>query len=256
MVSKDFTFDGTSSSSKGLIVVNIGNGIRGLPYFPEQQIIEEQPNTKSKPYFYRTKMSPQTFTVTFTLESTDWTLSKKVEIAQWLFKDSYKTFTTDDYTGYVFYVIATNKADFMTADLSNGYFTVEFRMNAPYAYTTASTVEHDLSSNPTTTDITVTNSSNVADYFYPEVEIALQNTTTGISIINLSDSNRETSFTGLSTSETITLMNDKRQILSDTGNYRYDEFNKVWLRLTYGSNTLRVTGECVLTFNTQYPVIV
>jgi hypothetical protein len=257
LVSQEFTFDGTTSTSKGLMIVNMDNGIRSLPYLPSQQIVEEYPNHVNKPYFYQTKRDPLTFTVSFTLVSGTWTLSKKLEIAQWLYRNEYKTFVSDDYTGYVFYVIATNRADFMTADLSNGYFTVEFRMNAPFAYTTAGTTTvHDLSSNPTTTDVVVTNSSNIADYFYPEVEIELKSTSTGFSIVNLSDSNRETVFTGLDLLETITLQNEKKQILSDTGEYRYDEFNKVWLRLAYGTNTLRVTGNCVLTFNTQYPVFV
>lgn len=254
MVSKDFTFDGISSISKGLVIVNVDNGIKTLPYLPSQDIVEDHPNNVDKPYFYKTKKNPLTFSLTFTLEDEDWTVAKKMEIAQWLYKKTYKPFTTSDYPDKVFYTIATNQADFMTANLTEGYFTVDFRMNAPYAYTTTGTVVHDLSSNITTTDIVINCLSNVNDYFYPEVEIELKSTSTGFTIVNLSDGNRETTFTGLSVLETITLSN--RQIISDTGNYRYENFNKVWLRLVYGDNTLRVTGKCVLTFNTQYPVFV
>lgn len=256
MVSKEFTFDGISSASKGLIIANTDDGIKALPYLPSKEIIEEQPNNVDRPYFYKTKKNPLTFSLTFTLEDEDWTVSKKMEIAQWLFKDTYKPFTTDDYPDKVFYVIGVNQADFMTADLTNGYFTVDFRMNAAHAYTTSGTAEYDLSSNTTTTDIVVNCLANTKDYFYPEVQIELKSTSTGFTIVNLSDGNRETSFTGLDLLETITLSN--RQIISSTGSFRYNDtnFNKVWLRLVYGNNTLRVTGKCVLTFNTQYPVFV
>ena len=257
LITTEFTFDGTASSTKNLYIVNTGNGIKPLPFLPARNIIEEQTPNNDVPYFYRTQKTPLSFTLDLTLIGEDWTLAKKKEIAEWLFKGEYKQFTTADYTGYTFYVMAVNRADFLTTNFDEGYFTIEFRMNAPHAYTTAGTTDaRDLTTNPTYTDIVVDCGANVNEYFYPIIEIELQGAETDVSIVNQTDDDREFAFTGLTTGETVYIDNSKKHIISDTGNPKYNEFNGNWFRMKYGNNTLRVTGSCIITFYTQYPVLV
>jgi phage-related protein len=257
MVTEWFEFDGITSLSKNLAIVNMDNGLKALPYLPSQSIIEDHPSNVKTPYFYKTKMNPLTFSLSFTLIGEDWTISKKMEIAQWLYKSEYKEFKSDDYPDNIFYIIATNKADFMTSNLEDGYFTVEFRMNSPFAYTDTGEIVYDLTTNPTTTDIVVNCLANVSEYHYPIIQVALKTTSTGFSISNITDASRLFTFAGLDLLETVYVDNDKKFINSSTSNVRYNEFtSKNWLRLKYGNNTLRVTGSCIITLNIQYPVFV
>jgi hypothetical protein len=101
--------------------------------------------------------------------------------------------------------------------------------------------------------IVINNLSNAFQYYQPEIEITV-NSGTSVSFTNTTDDNRVTSFSGLTTGEVLYVNNEKKQLISSTSNYRYDGFNKNWLRLVQGVNTISVTGNATIMFRTQFPV--
>lgn len=92
-----------------------------------------------------------------------------------------------------------------------------------------------------THEIKIQNRSDIVDeYVYPKVEF----TGSSVSIINKTDDPaRAFEFTGLDSDEKIVVDNELRTIESSTSDMRLDKFNKNWLRLRRGSNTLSITSE-------------
>lgn len=255
MESLNFIFDGITSESKDLNIVRMSSGLVQDPYMGSKSVIETEVFGKDVPYFHGVEKKVIEFTLQMSPYESTWTPEKRYEIARWLLHDTYKSFQSlSDLTKY-YYVICVNGDNiFHTND--NGYVELTFRTNAPYAFSPIYLNEYDLSANTTTDTIQIENGSNINDYYYPKVEIGLAGTTTGITLKNLSDGNREFSFTGLSSGETISVDNENKYILSDMPSvYRFSKFNKNWFRLVYGINQIEVTGECVITVKTQFPII-
>ncbi len=98
-------------------------------------------------------------------------------------------------------------------------------------------------------EVDIVNNSDVyEDYVYPSIEltnISSYATVSGnaynLSIINTTDSeSRETVFYNLDSNETVELDGETRAIYNEYDNGRLDCFNKVWLRLLPGKNTLSI----------------
>ena len=240
----------------GLNIVRVdGGGMFPVPYTSSKNIVQDINPRTSTPYFYRTTMQPLSFTVTFSTLDVACDEEKRYEIAQWLFKPDYRIFISDDYIDKWYYVIATNQSDFITNGNDQGYFTVEFKCKHAYPMSPIYIDTFDLLSNNTTTNITINNRCNIMEYFYPEIEIALDATATGFSLKNMSDGGRTTTFASLSNSEIVYMDGAKKILVSSTTNPRYDKFSsKNWLRLVYGVNTIQVTGKVELQFRMQFPI--
>ena len=70
----------------------------------------------------------------------------------------------------------------------------------------------------------------------------MDNTGGSMNIINTSESDREFSFTGLSSRESITANSELGIVESDSGTRRLSNFNKLFLRFIPGFNYLTVSG--------------
>jgi phage-related protein len=79
-------------------------------------------------------------------------------------------------------------------------------------------------------------------YLYPKLVITMNNSGGNVTITNSSDASRVFSFTGLLTSEVITIDNSLQQITSSTGLLRMSNFNKKFFRLIPEINNLRFQG--------------
>ena len=254
MQSEFFIFDGINSSDMGLYNVRMQSGLVENPFMGSKDTIKTKVPTKDIPYFHGVNKDVIQFTLQFSLLDEEWTPEKTHEIARWLLHDTYKSFQSADDLGKYYYVICVNGENLYKAN-NKGYVELTFESNAPYAFSPIYLNEYDLSDNTTIDTIQIENRSDLNDYYYPTVEIELQGTTTDITLANLSDGGREFSFTGLSTGETISVDNENKYIVSDVpAVYRFSEFNKNWLRLVYGINQIEVTGECIITVRTQYPI--
>ena len=259
MLNTEFSYDGRECSEFGLYVVRLNKSFPSIPYTSNKNILEEHPKKAITPFFFGVQHQPLSFEVTLAcIDEDEFDTDKLYEIGRWLFQDKYKPFISADNEGKIFYCMPINKVDFYTADLRNGYITVQFRCRDAFGWTTEQETTYDLSGNvgSTPTSIEINNVSNVGvEYYYPEIEFELQSTETGVSIKNNSDDGRTMSFSGLDLEETVTIDCGKKTIVSSSDVYRFDDWNKVWFRLVQGYNYIDVTGKCIIKFRTQYPII-
>jgi phage-related protein len=251
MISTNFYFDGISSESMGVYLIRTGSGLFSVPFIPPREIIEDYPTMAKKPYTYKSKKEQYTISMTFSTLTNNMNSAKLKEIASWLFQDDYKEFYSEDEPEKKYYLFATNQVDFMTNGANEGYFEVQWKSKYPYALTEETTPTYSISGSGS---ITIDNLSNVSEYYMPEMEFVVNATPTTITFTNTSDSNRVSSFSPLSEGETLYVDNEKKQIISDTGLFRYDGFNKNWLRLVSGENIITVSGSITVTFRLQFPV--
>jgi len=256
MISTGFTFNGITSETMGVSLVRLESGVINTPFTSSKTILETHPNRVLYPYFHGVKHNPLEFTITIASETNDMDSSKLYSLAQWLFKTEYKPFISDDNPNRVYYVMAINKADFITNGLDEGYFTIQFRCRDGFAWTVEEEEVFDLSASTGSTPISMGNDSNIDEWFYPELEIQLQGTDTEFELINTDDSNNNLKFTGLEVGETIYIDNQKRIILSSQGVdvNKFGAFNGNWFRLQYGVNTVNVVGKCIITYKKLFPV--
>ena len=255
MLNRGFSFDGIDSDTYGISIVRLDGGLTPVPYVSSKDIIEEYPTKAMMPYFFGVKSQPLTFSLTFTCIDQDMDAAKLSAIGNWLFQRNYKPFISDDNTSKIYYCMAVNQSEFYTADLTTGYFTVEFRCRDAYGWSLPSIQDFNLSTAATPTLISLSNTSNVGyDYYYPILEITMRSTDTAITLTNITDGNRVFQFTNLSVGESLYVDNQKKILTSDTENYRFSNFNKNWLRLLYGDNDIEVNGKCSLRVKMQFPI--
>lgn len=86
------------------------------------------------------------------------------------------------------------------------------------------------------------NDSHSSRVTYPKLTFTTNNANATVSIINATNSNWETKFTGLSAKETIVVDNERQLITSSLGLYRLGNFNKHWLELLPRGNKLYISG--------------
>jgi phage-related protein len=251
MLSTKFYFDGTYSDDMGVYLVRLNSGLVSVPYIPSREVIEDYPVNARAPFVHKAR--PQQFNIkmTFSTLSNNLTDSNLKTIASWLFQENYCEFYSEDNPDKIYYLMAVSQVDVMKNVGNEGYFEVEFRSKFPYCLTAETTPTFNIAG---ITNFNVENECNVYEYFYPEMEITIGgNSTTPIRIVNDDDSDRLTKIENLTDGEVIYLNNEKKQLISSLGNYRYDDFNKNWLRLKQGSNNIIVQGYCDIVFRMQFP---
>jgi phage-related protein len=251
--STDFTFNGITSASKGVYIVRMDGGLISDPYWAAQKIREESIPNRHTPYFFGVQKQPLEFTLTLSTLNTPWNAAKRLEVATWLIHEDYKPFISADNANKIYYVICTNAVELMTGSGDLGYIVVNFRSKYPWAMTPV--VETTDVAVTGGTNITMTNSSNLVQYYYPEMEFTTGTGVTAVSFTNVTAGNRVTAFTNLYAGETIYLNNERKQIITDVpSTYRYSNFNKNWLYLLPGENTITVSADITLSTRMQFPI--
>ena len=122
--------------------------------------------------------------------------------------------------------------------------------DAPWAWQYEKTYEISPSKEEMTDAISYTwrhyNDSDNTDYTYPVIEFKMNDSFVGkgrCSIINENDNGREFLFNELSPGEIVIVDCESKTISSSTGLLRSENFNKKFLRLVSGVNTLQFIGE-------------
>jgi hypothetical protein len=250
LVSENFYFDGISNEDKGIYLIRTDNMIK-IPFIPNKDIREDFPTWSDTPYFYGIKNQQYSISMLFSTLDDNLTSAKFQEIANWLFQDSYKEFYSEDNTEKRFYLIATGQIDIQQNIINEGYFEVTFQSFYPYALTSSATPTYNITSGDT---IVINNPSNVYEYYKPELEFVVGTGISTVSFKNTSDDDRTMTFSNLDAGETIYVDCRKKRIISSGTEYRYDDFNKIWMRLIQGDNSIQVTGDITLTLRTQFPM--
>ena len=260
MESQYFIFDGIPSSEMDLYIMRIDHsGFVETPYWGGAKIREERLKKNLSPYLYGVDRDPIEFTVQFVLADSNlqpktWTPQERYKIARWLIHDTYKEFQTSDDLEKRYYAIAISDTNLNLIN-TQGYITVKFRTNSPFAWSDIETKEFDLSTNTTPTVVQIENKSNVAVIYKPKVEIQMMGDTS-VTLKNLSNNDKEFKFIGLRTDEIVSVDNENELILS---NYPininpFANFNREWLELVEGVNQIEVSGRCKLWVRSQFPI--
>lgn len=146
-----------------------------------------------------------------------------------------------DLADYYFNCVFTNANIIYVNGVCHG-FRLTARFDSIYARKSPTVLE--LTGNGLSQTVTISNISDIVDdYVYPTVDFTSAATVDGknIRIINNTDSpTRAFEFTGLSTNERIIVDNEAKIITSSTTNERVSKFNKNWLRMRRGDNSLTV----------------
>ena len=128
-------------------------------------------------------------------------------------------------------------------------FTANIICDCPYAYGYPFTKTYTVNGSTT---VTFRNESTMREYFKPDLDIVPSSTS--IKIVNKTDNNRETSFTGLPAANVKIHMDNKNGIITDEagGVNLYDKFNMNFFRLVQGDNQLTITGNGTYTISGMF----
>ena len=254
MLSEFTTLNGVDLSTLNIYVVRLESGLPTAPFLPSQEIIEDYAMNNPVPYYFGTRLNPLELTVTFAKLQGFWTYDARREFANILTPD------IDDYVEFyfqeedeppkVYYVKYIDGIDISLNYTKQGYLTVHFRCNSPYAYSPVYSSNNDLSTILSPTDIKIINNGDKK--LYPELWI--EKVGNGdIKIKNLTNAGKELIITDLIDGEIVYINNEDGSIESSLSDvYRLNYHNGVYIELVRGTNTLQVTGQCKLTWRYQY----
>lgn len=241
-----FIYDGISSEIYGLRIAELNaQGVNESMGSSDVEIVSQKLFRRSTPYFFGSTASPVlSFSMTaFSEEEID---AEFFQLIQKIYFSSrtYKKLQIDqvDMQGVYFDAILKEPTIVRVGNLLQGIkFTVS--CNAPFAFNFPKTVTYPYTAAIVDSTIVFNNTSDdTGNYLYPDTIITMNSFGGNVSITNLSDSNRISSFTAMSASEILTVNNSLQTIESSTGLKRLSNFNKKFLRLVPGVNRLRIQG--------------
>lgn len=239
-----FTFDGISGEDLGYYIVSLdskNSSILGT----NRTILEEDSNNFAKSY-QGVKYNELTFEINIIKANNHKPLPITEEdiffLNNWLMKpEEYKIFISHQNRDVLYYALFTEMSDVRYAQRT-GYITLKMRLSSGCSY---STVAHHRARVSHTWEFIIYNKSNVEQYVYPD--IWFYKDTAGDLTIHNETLGETMSFANIPRFTTVSCYNEGlKQIVCDNNpklNLR-PNFNKQWLRLAYGKNVIRVTGEC------------
>lgn len=242
----------------GLIAVNIGGGMQEDPFGISQSIIEEKNEYKDNPYFFGVNRQPISFQINFArIYNQKWDYKTKLDFVRLMFTPYYKELKSEDCPQIIYKVICIDTATKVLNGNDQGYITLHFRTDAPWAWGPTTIIQKVVSDVSDTNPFTfkIENKSNVLDWYYPEMEI--KSSGSKIKIINERDSDRIFEFNELVDNEIIYINNQTKKIIGNQpypNNYRLNKFNMNWFRLKYGVNNINIYRDCTISFKLQYPI--
>ena len=241
-----FIYNSIPSENFGLFIRDLdASGINSSMGNSSMEIIEKKVYRKATPYFFGATPSPK-LTFDFSAYAEQEIDAEEFALVQkWLFSStSYKKFQIDqiDLQPIYFNAILNEPKIQRVGNLIQG-FSCTVECDSPFAYFFPQTTTYIYTASTVNATETYYNGSNDAgNYLYPNLVITMNNFGGGISIINAEDSNRAFVFTDLQANEILTINCGLQTITSSSGLRRLSNFNKKFLRLVPGVNTLNITG--------------
>lgn len=171
------------------------------------------------------------------------------EINAWLFNqlDYKKLYVNDEYYTYnnIYfncYFTDVERIEGCVGDQGYGIYGFKCTMvcDAPNAWEDEQTITYTA---PFGSYLVFNNTSDCNDYMYPKVQFKTGSTGGNVTIQQVTDNNRLTTFTGLSSNETIIMSVEPKQVTSSLLLNRYEKFNKNWLRFLVGENRFAISGD-------------
>lgn len=133
-----FSYAGIVSEAYGIYNVNISDGMQEEPLAASREINAISIKGRDQPYFQNIKKDPLKFNVSFAFEDT-YDTQKLREITRWLTEQKYyqELYFTNDLgrnPEKIYYAIAVNDPILIHNSLKQGYVTMTFQCDSPYAY--------------------------------------------------------------------------------------------------------------------------
>jgi len=249
-----FVFNDIPSEYYNLRIFNFGSGgNESQSTGGDVSLVTQGIYRRPVPYFYGVN---QDTVLTFPLVFGSYTALDKTTqdlIHKWLFGQmGYKklVIVQEDMSSMYYNCFLTDPKSVSIGNL--GYaFEATVVCDSPWAWSNDKTFTRTYATDNVNDTFVFVNESANKDYLYPEIAFTLNSLGSGITITNVTDSNRQFIFAGITPLETITVDNNRQILSSSTGLYRLSKFNLNWFRLLQGMNTINISGG-VSSFSMDY----
>lgn len=257
-----FIIDGKKSSDigvKGVSLVRTDSEIN-RKVIGDRNILKDIIKNRNIPYFYGVTEDTIKFDLKFSLLDEELTDDTMFELNTIFAKKYPIPFESMDYPGITFFVICTNITQ-VTYGSYKGWLQTTVESIAPFGFSMVNDPKDfsDLTS-PETFEIyakfNVMHPKYMSYYYFPKLLIDMKGSATSITLANLSDGNRQFTFTGLNVGESLKVDNDLKSIESSTGLHRISNFNKNWFRLCMGRNLISINQPAIIEFQCMLPVYI
>lgn len=246
-----FNYDGKSSRDFGVISVNLGNDMLEESILGSRTISEDVMYGNNNPNLKSIETAPKEIPMIIAFEDGFKDGREVNRVMQWLFQDMYKPLFFEESLDKIYYCIPVGDAALVHNGLRQGYVKINMRCNSPYVYSQYHISDlYDLSSDNSGTILTI---ENHGDYdLFPEISIRKIGDG-NIEFENISNDGYIYEVLKLINEEEIYINSEKEIIETNLlGIYRYDNVVGRRIKLGYGINHIKVTGNCFLQFRYQY----
>lgn len=244
-----FTFDGINAEDLGYYIVSLDS--KNSSVLGTNRTIKEEDTNNFAKSFQGVKYNDFTFEITITKANKNKALPITEEdiffLNNWLMKpEDYRIFISHQNRDILYYALFTEMSDVRFAQRT-GYVTLKMRLSSGCSYSTVAHHQYTMEHYKT---IEIYNKSNVGEYIYPDVNF-ITNHASGTAKVKIENQTlgEVMEFTSLPSGIEVMCYNEGlKQVVcvsDETINLR-PNFNKQWLRLAYGRNVIKVTGNCTI----------
>lgn len=256
--SSDFYFNGVHSSRYDVCVVDYNEKNIVKQVLTNTNISLEKENTLGNSYSYK-ESDISSDNLILQLAKTNklpWTTSDLIEIGKWFFTENFAKLQVNEFSNstlnIVYYVKAVNMRKFITPSCE-GYIEVELMPFTPYAYVLP--VNTFILNNGETK--VLNNYSNLYTNYKPKIKVV--NLGTPDSVINIKNTAIDSlglEIRGLNTNETVIIDCKMGTVMRGDMN-RFDVLqNYNFIELKSGNNNISLSGEAMVEFICEYPIII
>lgn len=257
--SPNFSFDNIDNDMMDIVLVttindDILNNI-GTTYI---ESIKSQNTTTDNPYYLLESKETETLLLEFAyVDLKDnsplvWDEDKIDEVVNWLYKDSFKPFVSQDNDEITYYLKATKIYKRFNNEMK-GMLEVEFQPYTAYGYKNfikriicEDEIESKINNESTTSE----------EYYEPVIEI-IAKSDGDIEIQNLSIiEDKPLIISDMKTNEKIIIDNFTYTVQNELGENKFFSVNRNWIRLKKKKNILKIKGNCEVLIKCNFPKIV
>lgn len=240
-----FNYDGVSSRTYNIINVSLDSGMFEDNLNASREVIETRIRGKDESLFHYVDEGALEFEMVLAFEGTyeEKTLE---DVVLWLFKDGFKPLYFEGSEDRIYYCTPVGDPKIFHNGLRQGYITITMKTSSSKIYSDEKTTQiYYLDDNIYGFDIDIENEGHVD--MYPEISI--EKIDDGDIIFETNG--KITEIKDLSNGEKVYINSEKEIIESDIiGIYRYNNINGNLddIVLKRGSNTIKIYGNCIISF--------
>lgn len=258
---RTFVFNGIPCDDFDLMLYDIGSNTQGAGTFASTvSVVEETLPRRWKPYLYGVTYSNKLqFSMVFGVNQRRIDTGRFLDryeleaIASWLTGQNQYMWLEVEQPDLEYVRYRCMISDLKIVEFGNIPWALQASVtcDSPYAYLYPQTFEFDVSGSR---QVVFYNESSHNGFYMPKLEIDLKRGTS-FTVRNLSDGNRQFSFSGLPSSiSKISVDNDLCIITDDQEINIYPHFNMKFFRLVKGENILYISGNGTLRLICEFPV--